>query len=233
MGTLGNALLDIDAILSNSGIRPHIKSIVISLLGALDDPVEDEWRLLEPLLASELSNHVLRSIHGSAPWFDLLDTIGELDRWLNGNDETLVSRAIWLMHGVLRDRSDRVARLLTPFLGNSASWDQRLVSTVLSADLETSRDMFDLYLAMVNSGSADDALTGRNNYSPLWHTAYAHLLARTAEWACELVSACCNRLLARARAAGDTNPFDARSGPSSSGRTRCATGCGQGAKNIH
>ncbi len=208
----GSALRDVDAVLNDGGIRPHLKAIVISLLGALDDPTEAEWRLLEPSLASELFDHVLRSIHGSASWFDLLDTIGVFDLWLNGTDETLVNRAIWLMRGCMRDRLDRVAQLLAPFLSTSASWDRRLVSTVLSADLETSREMFDLCLALVNSGAADDALVGRNGSSRLWHT--AHTLAdNNAEWACQLIAACCDRLSALASIVGYGNPFEMSIGP--------------------
>ena len=214
-GAPGDALRDVDAILNNRGIRPHLKAIVISLIGNLDDPTEDEWRLLEPSLTSELSDHVLRSIYGSAPWFDLLDTIGVLDRWLNASDDTLVTRVIWLMHGVLRSRPDRVTQLLTPFLDRSASWNQRLLSTVLSADLETSRQLFDLGLALINTGAEDDALIDRDGFSGLWHT--THMLAgKNAEWACELIAACCNRLLVRALAVGDANPFDMMTGPSSS-----------------
>ena len=206
---------DVDAILNGGGIRAHLKAMVISLMGALDDPIEDEWRILEPSLTSELSDHVLRSIYGSAPWFDLLDTIGVLDRWLNGNDETLVNRAIWLMHGILRSQPDRVAQLLTPFLGRSASWNQRLLSTVLSADLETSQQLFDLGLALTNAGAADDALIDRDGFSGLWHTVRT-LAGKNPGWACELIVACCNRLLTRAMAVGDTNPFDMLTGPSSS-----------------
>ena len=214
-GTPGDYLRDVDSILNDGGIRPHLKCIVISLLGALDNPTEDEWRLLETSLAPELSNHVMRSIYGSTPWFDLLDTSGVLDRWLNGNDETLVNRAIWLMHGILRSRPDRAAQLLTPFLGRSASWKQRLLSTVLAADLETSRQLFDLGLALVNTGAADDALTDRDGFSGLWHT--TRMLAdKNPGWACELIAACCNRLLTCTLAVGDTNPFDMMTGPSSS-----------------
>ena len=118
-GASGGTLHDFNAILNGGGIRDHLKAIVISLMGVLDYPTEEEWRLLQPSLASELANHVLRSIFRSAPWFDLLDTIGELDRWLNASDETLVNRAIWLIHGVLQNRPDRVAQLLAPFLGQS------------------------------------------------------------------------------------------------------------------
>ena len=214
-GALGGALRDVDPILNGGGIRPHLKAIVISLIGDLDDPTEEEWRLLEPSLGSELSDHVLRSIYGSASWFDLLDAIGVLDRWLNASDETLVNRAIWLMHGVLQSRPDRVAQLLTPFLGCSASWDQRLVSTVLSADLETSRNLFDLALALVTTGAADDALAARDGFARIWHTVYT-LAQANAEWASELTAAACNRLLARARDTGDTNPFGKMTGLSAS-----------------
>ena len=226
---LQDALRDIDAILNGGGIRPHLKAIVISLMGALDDPTEDEWRLLERSWGSDLSDHLLRSIYGSEPWFDLLDTIGVLDRWLNGTDEAAISRAVWLMHGVLRSRPDRVAQLLAPFLGRAVPWNQRLVSTVLSADQETSRQMFDLALELVNTGAADDALTHRDGFARLWHTANT-LARKNAEWACELIAACCNRLLARATAAGDTNPFDKMRGPSggdSLGVRRAANGAPQ------
>ena len=125
-GAPGDALRDIEAILNDVGIRPHLKAIVISLMGALDNPTRDEWRLLEPSLASDLSGRAWGSIYGSAPWFDLLDTIGVLDHWLNGNDETLVNRAIWLMHGVLQSPPDRVAQLLAPFLG----WTLRIFRKV-------------------------------------------------------------------------------------------------------
>ncbi|MXZ91320.1 MAG: ATP-binding protein [Chloroflexi bacterium] len=214
-GTPGDYRRDVGAILNDCGIRAHLKSIVISLLGALDDPTEDEWRLLGPSLASELSNHVWGSIYGSALWFDLLDTTGVLNDWLNASDEAWVDRAIWLMQGILRIRPDRVAQLLTPFLGLSAAWNRRLLSTVLFADLETSRQLFDLGLALVNSGAADDALIDRDGYSGLWHNVRT-LADQNPGWACELIVACCNRLLARAPAVGNTNPFDMVTGPSSS-----------------
>lgn len=214
-GIPGGALRDIDAILNGSGIRAHLKSIVISLIGDLDDPTEEEWHLLEPSLSSELSGHALRSIYGSVHWFDLLDTIGTLDRWLNGSDEGGINRAVWLMQGVLRSRPDRIAQLLAPFLGRSVAWNRHLVSTVLPADLETSRSLFDLALELVNAGAADGNLSSQDGSADLWWSIY-ELSDGNAEWACELAAACCNRLLALTLAAGSTNPFDMMTGPSSS-----------------
>ena len=210
-----DALRDIDDILNSGGIRPHLKAIVISLLGTLDDPTEEEWRLLEPSLTSELSGHVLRSINGSDPWFDLLDCTGALDRWLNAGDETLTNRAMRLIRGIVRSRPERVAQMLDPFRGSSEAWNQRLVSTVLSADLGTSREIFDLTLELLKIGAADDALTPQNGFAQLWHTVRT-LAGTNAEWACELIAACCDRLLVLTVTGGNSNPSDTMNGLSTS-----------------
>ena len=211
----GDALRDINDILNGGGIRPHLQAIVISLLGDLDDPTEEEWRLLEPSLTSEMSGHILRSINGSEPWFDLLDRTGVLGQWLNASDETLANRAMWLIRGIMRSRPGRAAELLDPFRGRSEAWNQRLVSTALSADLGTSRKIFDLTLDLVKIGAADEALTPQHGFAQLWHTVRT-LAGTNAEWACELIAACCDRLLVLAVAGGCSNPSDMMNGLSAS-----------------
>ena len=61
-------------------------------------------------------------------------------------------------------------------------------------------------MALVNTGAADDALVGQENFSQLWHTAHT-LAGENAGWACELIAACCNRLLARTGGTSFANPF--------------------------
>ena len=152
-----DALRDMDAILNGDDIRVHLKIVVLALLGGLDDPTKEEWGLLEPMLETPLSDYAGRSIYGSVSWFDLLDSDGIMGGWLNGDNEALINRAIWSLHGVLRSRSDRAAELLAPFLSCSEAWNQRLVSVVLVSDLAESRKLFDLALNLVKSGVMDDA----------------------------------------------------------------------------
>ena len=201
-----DAWRDMDAILNGDGIRVHLKIIVLALLGALDDPTKEEWDLLEPLLESPLSDYAGRSIYGSASWFDLLDSDGIVGGWLNGDNEALINRAIWLLHGVLRSRADRAAELLAPFLGRSDSWSQRLVSVVLVSDLAASRKLFDLSLNLVKASVMDDALRSDDAMAQPWHLVHT-LASENPTWACELIAACCDRLLALTRADGNTNPF--------------------------
>ena len=45
---------NLEAVLANEQIRQHIKTIVLSLLGTFDDPTEEEWDIIEPLLGRTL-----------------------------------------------------------------------------------------------------------------------------------------------------------------------------------
>ena len=204
-----DALRDMDAILNGEDIRVHLKIIVLSLLGALDDPTREESDLLETLLESPLSNHATGAVYGSAPWFDLLDSEGVVAGWLNGGSETLINLAMWLLQGVLPSRAGRagrVAELLAPFLGRSEWWNQQLVSIVLSSDLAAGRKLFDLALNLVQAGAMDDALRSEDAMIQPWHLVHT-LASENPTWACELIAACCDRLLALTRADGNTNPF--------------------------
>ena len=67
---------NLEAILTNKEIRPHLKTIVLSLLGTFEDPTEEEWDVVEPLLGAELEGHVWAAVRGSTGWFDLLDSLG-------------------------------------------------------------------------------------------------------------------------------------------------------------
>ena len=201
-----DALRDMDAILNGDDIRIHLKIVVLALLGGLDDPTKEEWGLLEPMLETPLSDYAGRSIYGSVSWFDLLDSDGIMGGWLNGDNEALINRAIWLLHGVLRNRSDRAAELLAPFLSCSEAWNQRLVSVVLVSDLAESRKLFDLALNLVKSGVMDDALRSDDAVGQPWYSVHT-LAGKNPEWACELIAAFCERLMALALADHNSNPF--------------------------
>ena len=56
---------NLEAVLTNAEIRPHLKTIVLSLLSTLDNPTEEEWDVVEPLLGTDLASHVWAALHGS------------------------------------------------------------------------------------------------------------------------------------------------------------------------
>ena len=197
-----------DAIFHHADIRIHLKMIVLSLFGSLEDPSEDEWHVIESLLSSELAPHTCRAIRGSSKWFDLLDELGVLIQWLQSNDSEKISRIIWLIDSVKAERSERIAALMSPYIGRSSEWDQRILRVIGYPDVTLSRPFFDFALQSIAAGLFDDLLSRSGQGGAPWD------LVRRAQqvepkWACELVASFCERLLAFAQQSGNVNPFSA------------------------
>lgn len=183
-----DALRNVNLLLTDKQIRPHLKSIVIALLGSLDDPKEEEWDAIEPILDSQMSNRVSGAINGSLPWFDLLYRLGIVQRWLE--NETLADRATWFLESVHKDRSDAVAKSLSPYIGRPSPWDNRLMGLVSRFHLGSGRGLFDVALQVVGTGALD-------GYAPAAIWWRIEDLAKTKpEWACELTARFFDRLLA-------------------------------------
>ena len=152
----------VQAVLMSQTIRPHVKTIVLSLLGSVEDPTEEEWDAVRPFLTSNLTNHLWVAIHGSTGWFDLLDNLGIIHSWLLDNNEATVNRAVWLLSSIQEVRPDRTAELLSPFLGLSEPWNTRLVNMVLQGNPIASRQFFELVLQLVRVGAIDDLMNSAN-----------------------------------------------------------------------
>ena len=207
-----DALETASSLLTNSAVRVHVKTIVLSLLGSLDDPSEDEWRVIEPLLESELSSHLWGAISGSLSWFDLLDSMGNIQQWLSHEDASLVNRTIWLLHSIHEDRSDRIVQLLSPYVDSSSeAWKQRLQSVITYWHIGSGRGLFELARELVEAGAIDDLLGKGDSGSATWHVV-KRLADNNPEWACELIAAYCDRLLILAKADGSFNPFSGNVG---------------------
>ena len=200
------ALHNMAAILQHPHIRTHLKGIVLALLGSLDDPTEDEWAVLESLFDTELSDHVWRAINGSAAWFDVLDSLGVVRQWLESGEEKLLNQALWLMDSVQEERSERIAELLSPYLGRSESWDRRVLRIIEYTNVTASRRFFEFVLDAVDAGVLDKSLSQSHQGPNEWFRV-ERTLESEPEWACELIAHYCARLLAIAEESGSTNPF--------------------------
>ena len=161
---------------------------MISLLGSLDDPKEEEWEVIEPLFDTEMSDRVWGAINGSLPWFDLLYRLGIVERWLaNG---ALADRAMWFLESVHKDRPDEVAKSLSPYIVRPMTWDLGLMRLATRLQLGSGRALFDLALRVVEIGTLDSHAS-----AALWNQ-IADLVAKTKpDWACELTARYFDRLL--------------------------------------
>jgi hypothetical protein len=201
---------DLRSLLISPDIRFHLKQVVFGLLAQLSDPTEDEWQVLFSLIdhpEDALTHEVWRTLHGSAPWFLLLDSLGIVRRWLVDPREERVDRAVMLLSSVQKQLPDRVAELVKPYVGASTEWNNRLVYIAQWADVSAGRRFFDLFLSLIDQGVLDGARGPITVNSDFWSLIYP-LPEQHPDWACEVIGAYLNRRLAVSLAAGHPNPFD-------------------------
>ena len=202
---------NLKSILLSDDIRRHLKCHVLSLVSSFDDPTSTEWQIIEDLLASDLAPRVWSAIYGSVAWFDLLDSKGTIAQWLASSDEERVNRGFWLLDGIHKDRPDRCAEMLTPYIGTSDVWDKRLRQFLMLSEISNNRNLFELALNVADSGILDVAVIDSRQNGYDWHFIEGLSEVR-ADWACELLERFFTRLSIVAEQNGSSNPFSAYKG---------------------
>ncbi|MDK2412631.1 ATP-binding protein [Aphanizomenon sp. PH219] len=203
-------------LLTSSDVRFHIKQVVFALLATLNDPTEDEWNIISPLIKNPtdtITKQVWLTLYSSVNWFYLLDSLGIIQNWLQNEPKGYIDSTIKLLSIMQRQISDRIAELIEPFIGASKGWNERLDYIVQSAELHTSRRFFEIFIRLINQG----IITQNTNsniikYShDFWQKIYS-LAQQRPDWACEAISRYLNRYLDLSITAGQPNLFDRQSG---------------------
>lgn len=195
---------DLSALLKGEDIRFHIKQVVFALLAALDDPTEEEWKILEPLFDSG-GNAYRREVWNmlrTAPWFRLTNSLGLWQRWLNEADVEHLNRLVNALWVVQKDEPDAVAELVKPYFGEP-DWSNKLVYLMRGANLHAGRRFFDLFLRAIEEGLLDNV-----DLQTLLHD----LPEQAPERCCEGLAHYLNRRFQLSLAAGEPNPFSPFSG---------------------
>ena len=209
--------LVLDSVLSSPCVRTHLKTIALSLLGSFNDPTEEEWNILEPLLDSELSRHVLGALHNSIAWFDLIERIGVIQKWLESSDEQLQSRVLWLVAPLLEERSSKIAKLLTPYVGASESWNRRLADLYLRSDCLTSKEFFNFSRELIDAGALDDLLMPEKQDDVVWMPLKRGTKSRP-EWVAKMILRYLQRSMELTEGADKASPFPSMYRPTRSGQ---------------
>lgn len=183
----------VEAILTNEHIRTHLKSNILSLLGSISEPSEQEWNIIEPLLETELSENVVRLVRGSIGWFDLMLSIGVLESWMAGADDKLRNAAIHLLQHIQKERPEQVAEILTPYVGRSEYWNNAILNVVSHSDFSASREHFEFVCETVRTGVFDRIIVPSPNSIDVWFYIETFVDEQPA-WACELIACCLDRM---------------------------------------
>ncbi|MEG5054081.1 MULTISPECIES: hypothetical protein [unclassified Microcoleus] len=203
-------LADLQALLTSSNIRFHIKKVVFSLLAALDDPTQEEWEIIAPLMGDEsepITQQVWRTLRSSVRWFQLLDSLRLIEKWLRDENDERIEQTITLLSIMQRQIPERVAELAEPFIGVSEAWHNRLNHLIQGAELVPSRRFFDFFLRLIGEGILDEPREIIDSSRDFWMRIDS-LPKHRPEWACEAIACYFNRYLDLSIAAGQPNLFD-------------------------
>lgn len=205
-------LSDIRKMLRDESIRFHIKKTVLTLLAELDNPTEKEWTILSEIVesnhANPLADHVWQTIYGSIAWFNLLDSLGLIAKWLASRSQRTTDRTVWLLGGIQRQEANRVAELLEPYSQGLGKWRERLVSLFQWGELNSGRKYFDLALKLIDNGVFDQARGPIAVNSDFWSLVYS-LSTQESAWSCEIIGHYLKRRFTLSVDSGQPNPFDA------------------------
>ena len=205
---------ELRALLSDEGIRTHLKDLAFALLAEVTDPTEEEWAIwqqwIRPALKAieddtpnpdKLSEVAWQRFFGSPSWFEMTDRRGMIEDWLDSNNDRLVDLAVIYLRRHREHSPDRVAALLEPYADRGGEWTSRLRSLMEWADLHTNRRFFDLILHLVDNGTLDEARGPIAVNATFWSLPYP-LGENRPEWIPEVLAHWLRRRFAVIRVAG-------------------------------
>ena len=206
---------ELGGLLSDEGIRPHIKEIAFAILAGATDPTEDEWAIWEewtaPVLKAieegepnpdKLSALAWRKFFGSAPWFAFVDRRGVVESWLDSGDDQLTDLAMSYLNVHHRHSPDRVAALLEPYADRGGQWSVRLRNFMQWIKHDSSRRHFDLFLRLVDNGTLDEARGPIAENSTFWDMLHG-LDKNRPDWIPEVLAHRLRRRFANTRDSGE------------------------------
>ena len=123
---------ELEALVTDDGIRTHIKDLAFALLAEVADPTAKEWDIWQKWIAPEieaveggtrnpnkLSPLAWRRIFGSPSWFEFIDGRGMIESWLASGNDGLADMAVKYLSVHHRHSPDHAAALLLSWYGLS------------------------------------------------------------------------------------------------------------------
>lgn len=214
---------ELHSLLSDEGIRTHIKDLAFALLANVDDPHDKEWDIwmhcVEPQLyaieegsacPNRLAVRAWGCIFYAKSWFKQFDGHGMVGGWLSGQTHHL-DLATNYLGAQQRYWPDEVAAYLEPFADRGGDWSRRLRDVMFHPGACGSRRHFDLFLRLLDNGTLDVESTG--TFGEGIASVYYRLRERHPDWISEALARQIRRLCASAAAgpegSGETRQFDA------------------------
>ncbi|KYP80029.1 NACHT domain-containing protein [Ferroacidibacillus organovorans] len=156
-------------VFQSSRVRFHIKQVLFHVLAQIDEPTPEEWDILNRMLNSlehDYKTHVLNVIYGSPGWVKLLIERGVIQTWLQSSE--YVDQATMILMSVSVKEPDLVAECLSPYIGLSPQWDNRLRRFFSLLETILGSNMLELFMSVVDSKVFSE---GDDHQSIFWKVA--------------------------------------------------------------
>lgn len=151
-GLFNEYINDIDEILNSPKVRIHIKILILELFSNLNNPKKEEWVLIEPIILNKENifyEEAWKTIAGSIYWFELLDSLGVTEKFLESKDWDLITKTIWILYKVM-ERTERVAELIEPYIGKSRRWNELIIRYIVWIDFSIGTKYYNILLSLID-----------------------------------------------------------------------------------
>jgi hypothetical protein len=109
-------LKELKELLTNKSVRFHIWLLVVNQLAFLDDPTDEEWQVIKPLLDRD-PNFRMHFIDGlqSEQWLKYLINEGFLNIFLESSDNRLINLVVWKLRFLVSRFTNTIVDFLYAF----------------------------------------------------------------------------------------------------------------------
>ncbi|MBE9112901.1 hypothetical protein IQ273_26290 [Nodosilinea sp. LEGE 07298] len=203
-------LADLKEILFSSDIRSHLKVVTYSLLATISDPQEEEWEIIYPLITDSSNLYIEKSweiLRTSAEWFQLVDSLGVIEKWLSTQKNDITTRTLILLSIMQNHLPNRVAELAESYLNCTDASCESIGHLFRFSKLESGRRFFEFFLCLIDKGVFDETREAAYSDRDFWMLIY-DLPKKNPGWACEAIGHYFNRCLEVSNSKSVSNPFD-------------------------
>lgn len=152
-------LSEIRNCIESDRIRFHVKSLIIEVIGLVQQPTKEEWAFLIDCLNSSslgIANSARSALWPSVPWFQFLSSNGALREWLSNSNEELHIFALKYCRNMINEVPELVATTLSEFVGKNVDLDREILNTIVwGKEIGECSEIGDLFLSIVKSQDRD------------------------------------------------------------------------------
>jgi hypothetical protein len=166
-----NYIETVKRILESKNILSHLKFLILSLIVSWNDIRPEEWNIIKFYVlrqyenfraqntqVSSVESHAHTSFLLSPTLLLLEDVQNFIKENLTSSDSVCLNNTILFLQYQINNYPDKIAEILLPYLECGKNWQERINSVIQHIYLKDSRDLFDIFLRLLQLGEYDNII---------------------------------------------------------------------------